>query len=133
MRIYSNTLLSWPQVLHVSQATRLYTGKWLNYNFYKIHNTRPLIITTNSPIEHLEENWKYYCYNRYYRDEEFEHYGNTLEPCTIINKNKTNDKFCTEIPIYIPKLAGYNDIIVFYNDLEKEFPRWYQHQSIYLQ
>lgn len=129
MRIYSNTILSWPQVLHVSQVARLYSGKWLNYNFYKIQKTSPLIITTNSSIEYLEKNCKYYCYNRYYRDEEFEQYGNILKYCTT---NNTKDKFCTETSIYIPKLAVCNDIIVFHNDINTGFPRWYQTQSIYL-
>lgn len=106
MRIHSNTLLSWPQILHVSQAARLSRNSWLNYHFYKIQKTRPLIITTNSPIEYLEENCQYYLYENYYHNSEL-NYGNTYEHCSYINKNKL-----TEAWIYIPKNTQYNDIIV---------------------
>lgn len=112
MRIYSNTNLSWPQTLHIFQVARLYPQKWLHYNFYKIKQTQPLIISTNSPIELLENNYQYYCYDKYYRDKRLEKYRNTYELCSIINKTP---EFNLESYIYIPKTIIRNDMIVIEN------------------
>jgi hypothetical protein len=102
MRIFSNIPLSWPQILHVSQAARLSPGHWHNYYLYKLTHVRPHIITTNSPLEFLLENCQYYCYHKYYRDQSLEVYGNEFTMISI-NDIKTWG--------YIPKTAEPNDII----------------------
>jgi hypothetical protein len=109
MRIYSNTLLSWPIALHISQTSRIYPGKWFNYHYYKISNIHPLIINTYSPIELLQENCKYYCYNKYYRDKRSEIFHNTFK---IVNNFNQKSDFGKETWIYIPKIIEINDIIV---------------------
>jgi hypothetical protein len=112
MRLYSNTLLSWPQVIHVFQGARLYPGRWLNYYFYKIEHVQPLILTSYSPIEFLQENCQYYCYDKYYRDKRLENYGNTRELVSDANQ---------QIWVHIPKVAGATDIIVVRNDSANRF------------
>lgn len=119
MRIYSNTLLSWPQVIHVFQAARLYPGRWYHYYFYKINHVQPYVLTTNSPIELLQENCQYYCYDKYYRDERLEKYGNYFEMISVANKEP---EFGIETWGYIPKVAAANDIIVIRNDFAKGYP-----------
>jgi hypothetical protein len=112
MRIYSNTLLSWPQVIHVFQGARLYPGRWLNYYFYKIEHVQPLVLTSYSPMEFLQENCQYYCYDKYYRDKRLEKYGNTRELVSDANQ---------QIWVHIPKVAGATDIIVVRNDSANGF------------
>jgi hypothetical protein len=65
MRVHSNKLLSWPEVLHVSQVSRAYRGKWLNYELYRIMRIDPLIIHSYSDINKLEEVRTYYLYEKY--------------------------------------------------------------------
>jgi|LauGreDrversion4_2_1035121.scaffolds.fasta_scaffold321867_1 hypothetical protein len=119
MRIHSNTLLSWPQVLHAFQAARLYQGRWMNYYFYKINSTQPLILTTHSPIEFLQENCQYYCYDNYYRDKRFEQYGNSFELVNVCNKDP---QFAQETWVYVPKTTEPDDIIVIRNDTAFGYP-----------
>jgi len=119
MRIYSNTLLSWTESLHIFQAARLYHGIFRNYNIYKINVIKPLILTTDSPIELLEENCQYYCYDRYYRNKYLEQFGNTFELASIINKKAEFEK---ETCVYIPKMAEVNNIIVIRNDIIYGYP-----------
>jgi hypothetical protein len=119
MRIYSNTLLSWPQVIHVFQAARLHPRRWLNYYFYKINHVQPYVLTTNSPIELLQENCQYYCYDKYHRDQRLEVYGNRFEMISVANKESY---FGVETWGYIPKVAGANDIILIHNDLATGYP-----------
>jgi hypothetical protein len=109
MRIYSNSLLTWSQTLHIFQAARLYPGRWLNYHFYKIKTRKPLILTTYSPIELLQENNQYYCYDKYYRDTRLENCENCFEPVSIPNNelNLGEETWC-----YVPKFAEATDIIV---------------------
>jgi hypothetical protein len=135
MRIYSNTLLSWPQTIHVFQAARLYPGRWLNYYFYKIERVQPLVLTTHSPIEFLQENCQYYCYDNYYRDKRLEQYGNTFEMVSISNQEP---EFGKETWVHIPKVAGATDIIVVRNDTAVGFPsatfnNFFKHPSPVLQ
>ncbi len=78
MRIYSNKLLSWPQIIHVSQAARLHSGKWLKYYFYNIQSVKPLEIHTHSPLQLLAENRYYYCYDNNVRSIEKELSGNYI-------------------------------------------------------
>lgn len=109
MRMFSNTLLSWPHTLHAFQAARLYPGRWHHYYFYKIYCRQPLILTTHSPIEFLQENCQYYCYDKYYRDKRIEQFGNEF---TLISINSKETNFDVETWGYIPKGAETNDIIV---------------------
>ena len=108
MRIYSNTLLSWPQVLHVFQAARLYPGQWHQYYFYKIKCVDPLVLTTNSPLELLQENCQYYCYDRYYRDPRLEPYGNSF---TMLHLAGKKPDFGIETWGNVPKTVTRGDII----------------------
>jgi hypothetical protein len=122
MRIYSNTLLSWPTALHVTQTARIYPGRWLNYYSYKISNIEPLVLTTHSPIELLQENCKYYCYDKYYRDCRPEVFGNTLEKINISNQHT---EFGKETWAYIPKVADINDIIIIKSNINNGTPSIY--------
>jgi hypothetical protein len=122
MRIYSNTLLSWPTALHVAHTARIYPGRWLNYYSYKISNIQPLVITTHSPIELLQENCKYYCYDTYYRDKQPELFGNTFQIITISNQEPD---FAKELWGYIPKVADINDIIVIKCNINNGTPSIY--------
>jgi hypothetical protein len=108
MRIFSNIPLSWPQVLHVSQAARLSPGRWHNYYLYKLTHVRPHILTTNSPLELLRENCQYYCYDKYHRDQRLEQFGNEF---TMISINGKKADFGIETWGYIPKTVEPNDII----------------------
>lgn len=113
MRLYSNTILSWPSALHAFQASRLYPGRWHHYYFYKIQDINPLVLTTYSPIDLLQENCQYYCYDKYYRDKRLEQYGNTLVAANIHNQQST---FGKETWIHIPKCAEVNDVIAIRNN-----------------
>ena len=119
MRLYSNTILSWPQVLHAFQVARVYPGRWHHFFFYKIQTIKPLILTTHSPIELLQENCKYYCYDKYYRDKRLEKYGNTVVSANIHNKQLGLGE---ETWIYIPKIAEVDDIIVIKSDTIVGYP-----------
>jgi hypothetical protein len=108
MRIYSKTLLTWPLTIHVSQAARIYPGKWHNYSFYLVKLTHPTIILHSySPLEFLEENSPFYCYERYYRNESLELFGNKKVLASIQNNKYSS----TENYIYVPKNIAINDII----------------------
>ena len=113
MRIYSNTFLAWPQILHLSQLARLYPGRWQNYYMYRIIHNDQLMLKTYSPVELLQENRHYYCYNNcynnYYRYTRLETTGNKYQN-SIINNN-------LETWVYIPKFAEDNDIIVIKSDI----------------
>ena len=106
--IYSNTYMTWPQVLHLSQQARLYSGRWQNYYMYCINNFNPLMLKTYSPIELLQENRHYYCYNHFYRYTHLESIGNKYQNLIINN---------LETWVYIPKQAESNDIIVVKSDI----------------
>ncbi len=108
MRLYSNTLLSWPKTLHLFQVARLYPGQWQNYYIYHIQNIKPLCITTHSPIEFLQENHQYYCYDKYDRNKKLENYDNIFEMASVYNKNS---KMCEEDWIHIPKTDAISNIL----------------------
>lgn len=135
MRLYSNTILSWPSALHAFQAARLYPGRWHHYYLYKIQHINPLVLTTYSPIELLQENCQYYCYDKYYRDKRLEQYGNTFEMVSIANQEPD---FGKETWVHIPKVAGATDVIVIRNDTAVGFPSatfndFFKHPSPVLQ
>jgi hypothetical protein len=103
MRIFSNIALTWPQVLHVSQAARVHPGCWKNYYFYRIQSRNPTTILTYSPIIHLQMNSPYYCYDKYLRDKSRESVG-----CEMVSINNQL------LWINIPKSAQENDIIAIH-------------------
>jgi hypothetical protein len=117
MRIFSNILLSWPQVLHVSNAARLYPGRWQNYYIYRIMQRDPAEIISYSPIRLLQENREFYCYDRLHRDTQSEALGTESEMVTVNNTPPT------ELWITIPKAAKKNDVIAIYtrDDLPLQF------------
>jgi hypothetical protein len=112
MRIYSKTLLSWPLVIHISQAARLYPGQWQNYYLYRITNRYPNVkLKTYSPIKYLQENSSFFCYDKYNCIKEVEKDSNELSLiCNSLNKS-INKQY-----IYIPKSANVDDILVVYKD-----------------
>lgn len=122
MRIYSKTLLSWPTSIHVAQAARLYPGRWQNYYFYRVTLRDPnLVLHTYSPLELLQENSPFYCYDRYNRDTQLEKPDNELILTTLQSIAPT----FTKKYIYIPKLLEKNDIIVVRSDINKGLPSIY--------
>jgi hypothetical protein len=119
MRLFSNTKLSWPQTLHLFQAARLYPGRWQNYYLYRIEIIEPVCLTTHSPIELLQENSKYYCYDKYSRDKRPEKFGNNFRLISVLNKEP---KFGIENWGHIPKVAEPYDIIAIQNDTLVGYP-----------
>lgn len=111
MRIYSCTLLSWPEILHVSQIARfqLSSGRWHNYYFYKVAARAPTNIITYSPISLLQENREYYCYERLLRNKLADSWGNVNE---IVTVNNRSHPFPTEVWSIIPYHIAANDVIV---------------------
>ena len=109
MRIYSNTLLSWPQILHVSTTARLHVGRWQNYYFYRMNSRAPTNIITYSPISLLQEDREYYCYDRLQRNKLHDSWGNVNEMVTINNQSRF---LPTKLCITIPYHAAANDVIV---------------------
>jgi hypothetical protein len=101
--------MAWPQVLHLSQVARLYPGHWQNYYMYCVKHCDPLMLKTYSPIELLQVNRHYYCYNYFYKYTHLERSGNKYQN-SIINNN-------LETWVYIPKCAEDNDIIVIKSDI----------------
>lgn len=117
MRIYSNTILSWPKTLHIFQESRIYTGRWNNYYFYRISDIKPLTIYSYSPMELLQENRKYYCYDQFYRDKRIEKIGNIYEKVYV---SKKEHPFVKELSVNIPKTIEKDDIIVIKHNEVKE-------------
>lgn len=122
MRLYSNKLLSWPQMLHAFQAGRLYTGRWQNYYFYRVSRVQPLVITTHSPLEFLQENNQYYCYEKYNRNKTLEGFENICESVFLQNQEMDYN----ETWIYVPKMINKNDIIVVQRHYSSGFPQMIQ-------
>ncbi len=75
---------------------------------YRVRQYNPLMIKTYSPIELLQENRHYYCFNHFHRYTRLERAGNKCEN-SIINNN-------LETWVYIPKYAEKGDIIVIKTD-----------------
>jgi hypothetical protein len=122
MRIYSKTPLSWPLVLHITQAVRLYPGQWQNYYFYRVKLKTPtLLLQTYSPIELLQDNTPFYCYHRYNRDQYLENLGNKLALTYITHIKHIH----TKKYIYIPKSLEINDILIVKNNLNTIAPSIY--------
>jgi hypothetical protein len=115
MRIYSNTLLSWPLICHLNQSARLYPGQWQNYYFYRVKLRKPaLVLHSYSPIELLQENSLFYCYERYNRNKKIEDVDNELVLTHIENYKQK----CIKTYTYIPKLLNVNDIMIVQSDID---------------
>jgi hypothetical protein len=108
MRIYSSSILSWTQVLHVYNASRLYSGRWQNYYFYRIKDINPLRIITYSPLNLLQEDRQYFCYYKLHRDKRSETFGNVSE--LISNPNMFDETL-----VRIPKYTEPNDLLVIHD------------------
>ncbi len=104
MRIYTNKILGWPEILHLNTFTRLHVGSWPLVNIYKIRkNTYSFCIQTSSPIFPLYSNRKFYCYEYCTRNMSRELENISLD-CMPFNR------------IYIPSVIENNDIIALYNE-----------------
>ena len=114
MRIHSNTLLSLPHIIHAFRAAYKNPGRWGNLYVFHIEHTKPLVLTTYSPIKLLQENIKYYCYDDFYRNKHLEKIGNIYEPVYTDGGKKTY--------INIPKCSAVNDIIIIRNDNPSDNP-----------
>ncbi len=118
MRIYSKAPLSWPLSGTLYHLAHLYPGQWQNYHLYRVTLTIPtLILHTYSPIELLQENSSFYCYERFNRNNYLENFGNELVLTHIQNNNTFTKKY-----IYIPKTLYTNDILVVQSDTYKGYP-----------
>jgi hypothetical protein len=120
MRIYSNTLLSLPHIVHV--LNKPYTGQWGNlYTFnVKAGNT---FITLRPFIHLLEKDRKYYCYDTFYRNKHIEKFGN-------ISRIITEKNTC----IYIPQFSMVDDIFIIKDDTQSplhsvNLPTWLKFYS----
>lgn len=103
MRIFSNTLLNWPDVLHVFHAARLSPHQWQSYSFYRIQKLEPFMIRTNSCPTLLEPSRQFYCYETYHRN-------------TKLEQSNCVKLWNYERPVWIPSLAIVNDLIVIRQD-----------------
>ncbi len=113
MKLYSSTLLTWPQVLHLFQAGRLYPGRWQNYYFYKVLKVDPLLLYTHSPLSHLMENRQYYCYNKYHRVPR-EEQGNKF---VVTQMNEVQKD------VWFPVTAQAEDLLVVHDSNLSGFPQ----------
>jgi hypothetical protein len=109
MRIHSNILLPWPQVIHAFNSSRIYNGMWGNFNFFRVTSTYPFDIHSYSSITLLETNRQYYLYNDYFRDTSLEKYGNTNKNITIYDPTTRNVGMTQ---IWIPKISNIGDVIL---------------------
>jgi hypothetical protein len=113
MRIHSNIILPWPHVLHVFNSSRIYSGQWGNFNFFRITSINPLDIHSHSPINLLETNRKYYLYNNYFRDTTQEKYGNINTNITIYDPTTKSVELTN---IWIPKISEAGDVILVHTE-----------------
>jgi len=115
MRIFSNVSLPHSHVKYLLENTKyshtfcdLYSIKTY---LYRVVNTNPIHLYTYSPVLHLEEDRKYYCYDKFNRDVRPELLGNTWDVATVEGLNQYLD-FGQSFWIYYPAAAKENDIIV---------------------
>ena len=113
MRIHSNIILPWPQVLQAFNSSRIYNGQWGHFNFFRITSTFPFDIHSYSSINLLETNRPYYLYNNYFRDKTLEKYGNTMKRVTIYDPATKNVEMTD---IWIPKISNIGDVILVHTN-----------------
>jgi hypothetical protein len=110
MRIYSDKLLAWHEILHTSYAAHVNPGRWLNRNLYKIKRTKPVILHSSSPIEFLQKNRKYYLYDNLQQNKVYNHIGNYIDVIQGINGRP-------DMYIYLPFTVALHDVIVIHEDI----------------
>ena len=116
MRIYSDKILAWNEVLHATYAARINPSKWLNTYIYKIQRIQPTFIHTFSPIEFLEVDRKYYLYDNLLRNKACEHLPNFIDIVEGINGNTL--LFNNDCKIYLPLTVTVGDIIIIHEEEE---------------
>jgi hypothetical protein len=107
MRIYSSIKLSSSKLFYLSNAGRVYPGRWMDNYLYLIKSKEPNKIITYSPVDLLQENRNYYCYNKSGIYKRCESRKNVCEMTTINNKQ--------ELIIYIPKCVEPDDMILIHS------------------
>lgn len=107
MRIYSSVELSFSKFLYLSNAGRVYPGRWLDNYLYLVKSKQPNKIITYSPVDLLQENRNYYCYDKSGIYKRCESRKNVCEMTTINNKQ--------ELIIYIPKCVEPDDMILIHS------------------
>lgn len=113
MRIFSDKVLSWTQILHVNHGIRTYSNLWNNYHIYLLQDLKPLTIYSKSSLSILEENRYYYCYKNYIQDVYSEGFDNNYGVIRQYNKL---------YGVYYPENATFGDFIVIYKEPKKYFP-----------
>lgn len=103
MRVFSNTLIEWPEIYHVFQSAKLNLEPWQNYYFYRIRKVHPLILSTHSDLTLLKPSRQFYSYIQY----ELTTFGGPLITC----RRKIQDT-----RVYIPSCICVNDVIVIRDD-----------------
>lgn len=110
MRIYSDKLLAWHEVLHTAYAARINPGKWQNMHIYKIQRTQPAIIRSSSPIELLQKSRKYYLYDNLIYNNTCGHIGNYMD--VVRSKSGISDTY-----IHLPFTVAPQDVIVIHENI----------------
>jgi hypothetical protein len=105
MRVYSNKILSWTEIVHISQVSRIYPGTWHNYNIYRVSSLIPFTIVSFAPFTYLESDHKYYCYEKMVRNFDMESFKNISYKLSNIRTN-------TEYNIKYPEFINRDDTIV---------------------
>jgi hypothetical protein len=115
MRIYSDKILAWNEVLHAAYAARVNPGRWLNTHVYKIKRIQPTIIHTFSPIEFLEKDRKYYLYDNLLRNKACDHLPNFIDIVEGINGRMF--LFNNDCKIYLPLTVAVGDVLLIHEDV----------------
>ena len=114
MKLYSNTLLTWPSALHLSTMSRIHQGKWFDYHIYKITCVKPLIINSYSSITKLRDNHTYYCYYKYNRAELLERPNTSYITRVIFDMGGFYDKYDNKYTMFdaynVPRIRLPNSI-----------------------
>ena len=115
MRIYSDKLLAWNEVLRASYAARINPGRWLNTHIYKIQRIQPTFINTFSPIELLERDRKYYLYDNLLRNKACDHLPNFIDIIEGVNGSPL--LFNNDFKIYLPLTVAVGDVILIHEEI----------------
>lgn len=107
MRIFSNNLLTWPQVIHLHHAIHVNPRPcmYMNYNIYKIESIHPYRIISLSPLEYLNVPRHYYCYERYFRAHKYEYMNSKF--ADVFHNNNSNSTM-----LYFPDNIQPSDAII---------------------
>lgn len=114
MRIYSDKILTWIEILHASYSARIYSGKLNNKYTYKIQCIRPTMLHTFSPIEFLEQNRKYYLYEYLIHNKLCDNLPNFIDIVESVNNKPL--LFNNDYKIYLPLTVAVGDTILIHED-----------------